>query len=58
MRPRLEIDIRQGVELVHHDIDIVAADAGAKCRDALAFVQSGDRMELSVARLALLTVEM
>ena len=54
----LEIDIRQSIELIHYDVDVVAAYSGAESRDALAFILSGDGMELTIARLTFLTVEM
>ena len=55
---RLEIDVGQCVKLVHHDVDVVAPDARTQRSDALALVSAGDSMELAVADLAFLTVEM
>ena len=58
LRAGREINVRQGIELVHHDVDVVAADTRAERRDALAFILSGDGVKLPVRRLTLLAVEM
>ena len=52
------VDIGQGVELVHDDVDIVAANAVALHRDALAFISTGNGVELSTLYFTLLAVEM
>ena len=53
----LEVDISQRVNLVHHDIDVVAADAGRYNRYALAFVSAGNGAELAALNGALLGLE-
>ena len=42
-----EVDVLQGIEFVDNDIDVVAADSGALHGDSLAFIGSGDSVELS-----------
>ena len=51
------VDVGQCVELVHHDVDVVTADAVALAGDALTFVGTRDSMELTALHLALDTVE-
>ena len=52
-----EVDVGQGVELVHHDVDVVAADARGEGRDALALVGARDGVELAALDLTLHGVE-
>ena len=51
------INIGQRVELIGYDVNIVAADSVALRRDALAFVHTGDGVELAARHLMLDTVE-
>ena len=51
------VDVGQRVEFVHHDVDIVAADAVALTGNALAFVCSSDGVELPALHFALYAVE-
>ena len=53
----LEVDVGKGIQLVHRDVDVVATNACAEDRNALALVEAGDGVELSVADAAFLTVE-
>ena len=45
--PGDEIDVRQGVQLGHHDVDVVGADAMGQDGDTLAVPPSGDGDELA-----------
>ena len=53
----LEVDVSQCVNLVHHDVDVVAADAGRDNRYALALVCAGNGAELAALNGALLGLE-
>ena len=53
----LVVDIGQRVQLGHHDVDIVAADAVALAGDALAAVGAGDGVELAALHLTFHRVE-
>ena len=53
----LVVDGGKGVELVDHDVDVVAAYAVALAGDALALVRAGDGVELTVSDLTLPCVE-
>ena len=52
------VDVGQRVELVHHDVDVVTADAVRLARDAFAFIGACDGVELAAADLVLNGVEM
>ena len=51
------VDIGQGIELVDDDINVVATDTMTLTGDALAFIRTGDGVELTAADLALFRVE-
>ena len=53
----LEVDVLEGIELVHHNINIVGADAMAYGRDALALIGTCDGMEFAGRDFALPAVE-
>ena len=53
----LEVDVSQRIHLVHHDVDVVAADAGRYNRYALALVSAGNGAELAALNGALLGLE-
>ena len=53
-----EIDVCEGIKLVHHDIDVVATDARTQASDAFALVCAGNCMKLTAFYLAFLRVEM
>ena len=53
----LEVDIGEGIELIHHDLDIVASDAVGECCHSLALVGAGDGVKLSAADVTLSVVE-
>ena len=53
----VEVDVGQRVQLVHHDVDVVAPYAGAHHRDALAPAGAGDGVELAALHLVLARVE-
>lgn len=48
---RSEVDIGEGIELGHHDLDIVGADAVRDSHDRLAVISAADGMELARADL-------
>ena len=48
-----KVDIRQRINLVHHDVAVVGADTRGDTRDALAVVASCDGVELSTLHIAL-----
>ena len=50
---RLEIDVGEGIELRHHDIDVVRADAGGQDRDALPVEQPRGPDEFARSALGL-----
>ena len=54
----LEIDVGKSIELVHHDVDVVASDACGEHGEALALIGSGDGVKLAIAYLTLLAIEM
>ena len=54
----LEVDVGKGIQLVHHDVDVVATDACAEDCDAFALVGAGDCVELTTLYLTFLRVEM
>ena len=51
---RIIINVGEGIELVGHNVDIVAADAMTLAGDALAFIHTSDGVELAARNLALL----
>ena len=53
----LEVDVRQGIQLIEDDVDIVRADAVADDGDALALVRACDGVELAARYIALDGVE-
>ena len=53
----VEIYIHQHVQLVHHDVDIVASDACRKYGDTLSLIASRNGLEFTVAGFALTGVE-
>ena len=50
--PQLEVDVGQCVEFVHHNVDVVAADARRQHRHALLAIGARHRVELAAALLA------
>ena len=52
------IDIRQCVEFVDYDVDVVTADTMTLTGDALTLIGTRDGVELAAANLALFRVEM
>ena len=57
LRAAIEVDIGKGVELVDHNVDVVASDTRREHGDALALVYSGDGMKLTAGDVALDKVE-
>ena len=55
---RLEIYICQGIQLVHRNVDVVAADASGEHCDSLACEGACDGMELATLQVALFCFEM
>ena len=55
--PRLQVDVGQGVELVHHDVEVVGAHASAKYGDAFAIEVSCPSDKFSVLAFDLNLVE-
>lgn len=55
---RLEIDVRQCIKFVDHDVDVVASDTCAQDCDTFTLVAASDGMELATFHLTLLTFEM
>ena len=53
----LIIDVGKCVELIGHDVDVVAADTMTLGSDALALVHAGDSVKLTAAHLVLDAVE-
>ena len=53
----LEVDVRQGIQLIEDDVDIVRADSVADDGDALALVRARDGVELTARYIALDGVE-
>ena len=53
----LEVDVCQGVQFVHHNVDIVATDARGDYRDAFAFVCTGYGLEFAAFYLAFFVLE-
>ena len=53
----LEVDVGECIQLVHHDVDVVATDARAEDCDAFALIRACDGMELATLYLAFLAVE-
>lgn len=53
----LEIDVDEGVQLGHDDVDIVGADARGENGNALALIGAGEADELTIGVLALDGVE-
>jgi hypothetical protein len=53
----LIIDVGEGVKLVGYNVNVVAADAVALAGDALAFIGTGNGVDLTAADFALLCVE-
>ena len=49
----LEVDVRQSIQLIEDDVDIVRADAVADDGDALALVRARDGVELAARDIAL-----
>lgn len=49
----LEVDVFQSVELVHHDVNIVASYSCALNGDAFALIGAGNGMEFTAFHLAL-----
>ena len=58
LRTRGIVDISQRIKFVDHNVDVVATDAVRLASDALAFIRTGDGMELATRYLTLLCVEM
>ena len=52
------VDVGQRIKFVDYDVDIIAANAVRLAGDALAFIRTGDGMELATRYLTLLGVEM
>ena len=55
---RNKVDVDQGVQLVHHDVDVVGAHAGAEHGEALAAVVPHVRHELAVRGFELHRIKM
>ena len=55
---RLEVDIGQSVELVHDDVDVVAADACRYDADALALIPTCNGMEFTALDITFHALEM
>ena len=53
LRAGSKVDIRQCVDLVHHDIAVVGTDTGGDTRDTLTLELTGDGMELTGLYVAL-----
>lgn len=58
LRTRREVDIDKRIQLVHDDVNVVAADAMGKTRDAFALVGAGHRVELTAGDVAFHLIEM
>ena len=54
----LEIDVGKSIELVHHDVDIVATDACAQYGDAFALIGTCDGVELTTFNITFFGFEM
>ena len=52
-----EVDVLQCIQLVDHDVNIIASDSGALHGDSLALICSGDGVEFAAGNLALLGLE-
>ena len=52
-----EVDVLQRIQLVDHDVNIIASYTGALHGDSLAFICSGDGVEFAAGNLALLGLE-
>ncbi|KXT34493.1 hypothetical protein HMPREF2141_02320 [Bacteroides uniformis] len=55
---RLEIDVCQGIQFVHHDIDVVTSDTGGNHRNTFPLVSTGDSLELAAFHFTFLVLEM
>ena len=55
---RFEVDVCQGIQLVHHDIDVVTSDTGGNHCDAFSLVSTGDGLELAAFHFTFLVFEM
>ena len=53
-----EIDVGKSIELVHHDVDIVATDAGAQYGDAFALIGASDGVALTPLNITFFGFEM
>ena len=49
-----EVDVLQRIQLVDHDVNIIASYTGALHGDSLSFICSGDGVEFAALNLALL----
>ena len=55
---RLEVNVGQGVHLIHNDIDVVTANTCALYSDMLSFICTCDGFELSAFYFTLLGLKM
>ena len=55
---RSEVDVLQRIQLVNHDVNIIASYTGALHGDSLAFICSGDGVEFAAGNLAFFLLEM
>lgn len=55
---RLEVDVGQGIQLVDHNVDVVAPDAGREHGDAFTLVTTCNGLELTAFYFALAVLEM
>ena len=51
----LEVDIGQGVDLVHDDVAVVGSDTGGDTGDTFTLITAGDGVELTRLYVALYT---
>ena len=52
-----EVDVLQRIQLVDHDVNIIASYTGALYGDSLALICTGDGVEFAAGNLALLGLE-
>lgn len=53
----LEVDVGQRIDFIHHDVDVIAPDAGRGHHDAFAFVGTGDGTKLTAFHFTFAGVE-
>ena len=52
-----EVDVLQRIQLVNHDVNIIASYTGALHGDSLALICTGDGVEFAAGNLAFLSLE-